>query len=115
MLPTVTLSTSEARRETVIRSAVTVFARLGYLGTPVSAIAEHAEISTAYVFKLFPRKEDLFVAAIAAVLRRCSQPSGVVDVTRGRGDCAGWGGRREPGTVRSAAPVTRCCRAGWSD
>lgn len=64
MLPTVTLSTSEARRETVIRSAVTVFARLGYLGTPVSAIAEHAEISTAYVFKLFPRKEDLFVAAL---------------------------------------------------
>ena len=64
MLPTVTLSTSEARRETVIRSAVTVFARSGYLGTPVSAIAEHAEISTAYVFKLFPRKEDLFVAAL---------------------------------------------------
>jgi AcrR family transcriptional regulator len=43
---------------------VTVFARSGYLGTPVSAIAEHAQISTAYVFKLFPRKEDLFVAAL---------------------------------------------------
>lgn len=64
MPPTVTLSTSEARREAVIRSAVTVFARSGYLGTPVSAVAEHAEISTAYVFKLFPRKEDLFVAAL---------------------------------------------------
>jgi AcrR family transcriptional regulator len=64
MLPPITLSTSEARRETVIRTAVTVFARSGYLGTPVSAIAEHAEISTAYVFKLFPRKEELFVAAL---------------------------------------------------
>ena len=41
-----------------------VFARSGYLGTPVSAVAEHAEISTAYVFKLFPRKEELFVAAL---------------------------------------------------
>ncbi len=67
MLPPVTLSTSEVRREAVIRSAVTVFARSGYLGTPVSAIAEHAEISTAYVFKLFPTKEELFVAA----LERC--------------------------------------------
>jgi AcrR family transcriptional regulator len=67
MLPPVTLSTSEVRRETVIRSALTVFARSGYLGTPVSAIAEHAEISTAYVFKLFPSKEELFVAA----LERC--------------------------------------------
>ena len=58
------LSTSEIRRETVIQSAVTVFARSGYLGTPVSAVAEHARISTAYVFKLFPRKEELFVAAL---------------------------------------------------
>ncbi|THF85538.1 TetR/AcrR family transcriptional regulator [Deinococcus sp. KSM4-11] len=62
-----TLSTSDARRETVIQSAVTVFATAGYLGTPVSAVAEHARISPAYVFKLFPRKEDLFVAA----LERC--------------------------------------------
>jgi AcrR family transcriptional regulator len=67
VLPAITLSTSEVRRETVIQSAVTVFATSGYLGTPVSAVAEHAEISTAYVFKLFPRKEELFVAA----LRRC--------------------------------------------
>ncbi|GGR03962.1 TetR/AcrR family transcriptional regulator [Deinococcus ruber] len=59
-----TLSTSDVRRETVIQSAVQVFAQAGYLGTPVSAIAEHAHISPAYVFKLFPRKEDLFVAAL---------------------------------------------------
>ena len=64
MSPPTALSTSEARRETVIISAITLFARSGYLGTPVSAIAEHAEISTAYVFKLFPRKEELFVAAL---------------------------------------------------
>lgn len=62
---TTTLSTADARRETVIRSAVTVFAGAGYLGTPTSAVAEHAGISTAYVFKLFPRKQDLFVAAFA--------------------------------------------------
>lgn len=61
------LSTAEARRETVVASAVTVFARAGYASTPVTAVAEHARISTAYVFKLFPSKVSLFVAA----LERC--------------------------------------------
>lgn len=62
-----TLSTSDERRETVIDSALVVFAGAGYLGTPVSAVAAHARISPAYVFKLFPRKEELFAAA----LNRC--------------------------------------------
>lgn len=57
------LSTAEARRETVIDSSIVVFAETGYLGTPIAAVAEHARISPAYVFKLFPGKETLFVAA----------------------------------------------------
>jgi AcrR family transcriptional regulator len=48
----------------VVTSAITVFAQSGYLGTSVSAIAEHAGISPAYVFKLFPSKELLFVTAL---------------------------------------------------
>lgn len=62
-----TLSTADLRRETVIASAIAVFARTGYLGTSVAAVAEHAKISSAYVFKLFPSKELLFVTA----LERC--------------------------------------------
>ena len=58
------LSTSDERRITVIESAIAVFAKSGYLGTPIAAVAKHAKISTAYVFKLFPRKEELFVAAL---------------------------------------------------
>ena len=58
------LSTSDVRRETVISSAIAVFAKGGYLGTPIAAVAKHAGISTAYVFKLFPSKEELFVAAL---------------------------------------------------
>ena len=61
------LSTSETRREAVIRSAIAVFAASGYLGTPITDVAKHARISPAYVFKLFPSKEELFVAA----LERC--------------------------------------------
>ena len=58
------LSTSDARRETVITSAIAVFGKGGYLGTPIAAVAKHARISPAYVFKLFPQKEELFVAAL---------------------------------------------------
>jgi AcrR family transcriptional regulator len=58
------LSTSDQRRETVINSAIAVFAKAGYLGTPIAAVAKHAKISPAYVFKLFPSKEELFAAAL---------------------------------------------------
>ena len=58
------LSTSDVRRDTVISSAIAVFAKGGYMGVPIAAVAKHAGISTAYVFKLFPSKEKLFVAAL---------------------------------------------------
>ncbi|MEV6559573.1 TetR/AcrR family transcriptional regulator [Nocardia sp. NPDC051756] len=59
-----TLSTSEVRRDAVVDAAITEFARTGYHGTPINNVAAKAEISPAYVFKLFPGKIALFVAAI---------------------------------------------------
>ena len=58
------LSTAELRRPVVIESAIRTFARTGYHGTAVAQVAQEAKISTAYVFKLFPSKEQLFVAAL---------------------------------------------------
>lgn len=58
------LSTSDLRRDTVVASAIAVFAQGGYLGTSVATVASHAGISQAYVFKLFPSKELLFVTAL---------------------------------------------------
>ncbi|SDZ42900.1 TetR/AcrR family transcriptional regulator [Herbiconiux ginsengi] len=58
------LSTADARRTTVISAALSEFALTGYLGTTVASIAQRADISPAYVFKLFPGKEPLFVAAL---------------------------------------------------
>ena len=58
------LSTFGQRRTAVIYSAIAVFAKSGYLGTPIAAVAKHAKISPAYVSKLFPSKEELFVAAL---------------------------------------------------
>ncbi|MFD6157127.1 TetR/AcrR family transcriptional regulator [Nocardia sp. NPDC060256] len=59
-----TLSTSEVRRDAVVDAAITEFARTGYHGTPINTVAAKAAISPAYVFKLFPGKIALFVAAI---------------------------------------------------
>ncbi|MCS5716545.1 TetR/AcrR family transcriptional regulator [Herbiconiux sp. CPCC 205763] len=58
------LSTADARRTTVVSAALSEFALTGYWATTVAAIAQRAAISPAYVFKLFPGKEPLFVAAL---------------------------------------------------
>ena len=51
------------RREQVIREAITVFARAGYEGATTAAIAERVGVSQPYLFRLFPTKKDLFLAA----------------------------------------------------
>lgn len=57
-------STAEAQRVRILARAVDVFARSGYQATPVADIAAAAEVSTAYVFRLFDGKLGLFVAAV---------------------------------------------------
>jgi AcrR family transcriptional regulator len=65
-----TLSTAEERRETLIEAALPVFGRRGFHAASTVEIAEAAGISQAYVFRLFPTKVDLFVAAAEAGSRR---------------------------------------------
>jgi AcrR family transcriptional regulator len=60
------LSTADTRRPVVAAAALREFARGGYHGTTVADVARAAKISPAYVFKLYPRKEALFVAALEA-------------------------------------------------
>ena len=47
-----------------MRAAMQEFARRGYYGTPTTDIAKGAGISQAYLFRLFPTKEELFVACV---------------------------------------------------
>ncbi|RZS44755.1 TetR family transcriptional regulator [Herbihabitans rhizosphaerae] len=58
------LSTADERRETVLRTAIGAFAARGYYGTTTTEVAKAAGISQAYVYRLFPDKEALFVAVI---------------------------------------------------
>ena len=54
---------AEERRESVIRAAVSEFARGGYRGTSTEAIARRVGVSQPYLFRLFKNKQELFLAA----------------------------------------------------
>lgn len=54
---------AEERRESVIRAATAEFARGGYHGTSTEAIARRVGVSQPYLFRLFPGKRAIFLAA----------------------------------------------------
>ena len=54
---------AEDRKEQVIRAAVTEFAIRGLEGTSTSDIAKRVGVSKPYLFRLFPTKKELFIAA----------------------------------------------------
>ncbi len=58
------LQTAEMRREDVLAAAQEQFALKGYWGTPTTDIAKAAGISQAYLFRLFPTKQELFIAGV---------------------------------------------------
>ncbi|MFH8989123.1 TetR/AcrR family transcriptional regulator [Streptomyces sp. NPDC017940] len=59
---------AEERRESVIRAAMSEFARGGYYGTSTEAIAKRVGVSQPYLFRLFPSKKAIFLAASARCL-----------------------------------------------
>ena len=59
-------SSSDERREQVIRAAVKEFAERGFQAT--STIAKRAGISQPYIYALFPNKHELFLATHAHVI-----------------------------------------------
>ncbi|MFZ3472248.1 TetR/AcrR family transcriptional regulator [Streptomyces sp. 4.24] len=56
---------ADERRESVIRAAMSEFARGGYYGTSTEAIAKRVGVSQPYLFRLFPNKQAIFLAAAA--------------------------------------------------
>ncbi|MET9603905.1 TetR/AcrR family transcriptional regulator [Streptomyces sp. NPDC006512] len=54
---------AEERRESVVRAAMHEFARGGYYGTSTEAIAKRVGVSQPYLFRLFPNKQAIFLAA----------------------------------------------------
>ncbi|WP_399887491.1 TetR/AcrR family transcriptional regulator [Streptomyces sp. BBFR51] len=60
---------AEERRESVIRAATSEFARGGFYGTSTEAIAKRVGVSQPYLFRLFPGKKAIFLAAAERCLR----------------------------------------------
>ncbi|MFI9010834.1 TetR/AcrR family transcriptional regulator [Actinosynnema sp. NPDC053489] len=78
------LSTAEERRGTVLRTALGAFAARGYYGTTTGEVAKSAGISQAYVYRLFPDKETLFLAVVEHCFARIRE-SLADGVARARG------------------------------
>ncbi|MFG2792226.1 TetR/AcrR family transcriptional regulator [Streptomyces sp. NPDC048419] len=55
---------AQERRESVIRAAIALFAIAGYHGTSTAAIARRVGVTQPYLFRLFPDKKAIFVAAL---------------------------------------------------
>lgn len=63
-------STADARLPLVVEAALKRFARTGYYATTIADVAHEADLSPAYISKLFGAKEHLFVAALTACFDR---------------------------------------------
>src|ERR1700692_791642 len=66
-------STAEERREDVLQAALIEFASGGLDGTSTDAIARRPGISQPYLFRLYPTKKTLFVAAVERTFARMTQ------------------------------------------
>lgn len=60
---------AEDRRESVIHAAISEFAQNGYHGTSTEAIAKRVGVSQPYLFRLFPGKKAIFLAATDRCMR----------------------------------------------
>lgn len=54
---------ADERRESVIRAAMSEFAYSGFNGTSTETIARRVGVSQPYLFRLFPNKQAIFLAA----------------------------------------------------
>src|SRR5579862_1527164 len=68
MNPPIRLSAAE-RKDTVLDTALAVFAEKGYAGTSTEDIAARAGISQPYLFRLFGTKKELYIASVSRCFR----------------------------------------------
>lgn len=64
---------ADERRAAVIDAALIEFSHAGYAGTTTQAIADRVGVSQPYLFRLFPSKKALFLAAIERCWQRITQ------------------------------------------
>jgi AcrR family transcriptional regulator len=60
----------ESRREQIMDEAARLFARLGYSAADTQLLAEKLGIGKGTIYRYFPSKQDVFLAAVDRVMRR---------------------------------------------
>jgi AcrR family transcriptional regulator len=111
----------EQRRLDLLRTAATVFGRVGYHGTTTNAIASEAGVSPATLYQFFPNKEAIASALASMYARemaeaeRAIDPEGVLSfaeaVTELIDVCMGYNRRRpEFHTLVADAPLSASAR-----
>lgn len=60
----------QQRREEILDAAARVFARGGYPGTEIQAVADACGVSKGTIYLYFPSKQELFLAAVDRGMRR---------------------------------------------
>ncbi len=64
--------TESSHKDRIIAAAVALFARSGFNGVSTKEIAQRANVSDGNIFRYFPTKRDLFIAAIDSELGKLS-------------------------------------------
>jgi AcrR family transcriptional regulator len=60
----------ERRREAILEGAVAMFAERGYSGTDTQVLADRLGVGKGTLYRYFPTKHELFLAAVDGVMRR---------------------------------------------
>ena len=70
---TVQPSTASRRREEIVENAVRLFAERGYAGTDTQLLADELRVGKGTLYRYFPSKEELFLAATDYVMRKLTE------------------------------------------
>jgi len=76
--------TGEERREKILATSLSLFAKKGFAATKTKDLARAAGVSEALVFKLFPDKESLYRALIVRRIADAESLLPVADVAASR-------------------------------
>jgi AcrR family transcriptional regulator len=74
----------EARREEILEAATSLFAEQGYTDAVTQALADRLQVGKGTIYRYFPSKRDLFLAAADRVMRKLREQvdaniAGIVD------------------------------------
>src|ERR1039457_4388452 len=66
-------ATLSRRREEILAAAIHLFAAHGYAGTDTQLLADELQVGKGTLYRYFPSKEELFLAAVDSILSQLNE------------------------------------------